>query len=110
MVKIKEWSDEEVERLRRLYISNKIFDEIAEKFPSRTGNAIRLKASRLGIRRPIIGNIVHVKNIDKLVFFEEFTDYLTKCKECGSWMQVDENMQKKPNTLACEKCGEFYHI
>ena len=108
MVKIKEWSDEEVERLRRLYKSNKIFDEIAEKFPSRTRNAIRLKASRLGIKRPIIDNIVHVKNIDKLVF-EEIRDCLTKCNECGSWMQINENIRKKTEIFTCEKCG-FYHI
>ena len=109
MAKIKEWSDEEVERLRRLYTSNKTFDEIADKFPLRTGNAIRLKASRLGIKRPIFDNIVHVKTFDKLII-EDFTDYLAKCKECGSWIQVNENSQKNTNTLICEKCEELYHV
>ena len=54
MVKVKEWTDEEVERLKELYTSNKTFEEIAERFPLRTDNAIRLKASRLGLKRPII--------------------------------------------------------
>ena len=111
MVKIKEWSDKEVERLRKLYISNKTFDEIAEKFPSRTGNAIRLKASRLGIKRPIIDNIVQIKPfVHKLGDVDESTSYLIKCRECGSWIQVVENPQTKKNSKSCEKCGVFYNV
>jgi predicted RNA-binding Zn-ribbon protein involved in translation (DUF1610 family) len=111
MVKIKEWSDKEVERLRKLYISNKTFDEIAEKFPSRTGNAIRLKASRLGIKRPIIDNIVQIKSfVYKFLDEDKSTSYLIKCRECGSLIQVVENPQTKNNTMRCEKCGVFYNV
>jgi hypothetical protein len=109
MVKIKEWSDDEVERLRKLYTSNKTFDEIAQKFPLRTGNAIRLKASRLGIKRPIIDNIIQVNAYDKLVF-TEFADYLKKCKECGSWIQVRDNPVKKNERYTCERCGKLNHL
>ena len=110
MVKVKEWSDEEVRRLRKLYTSNKTFDEIIKKFPLRTGNAIRLKASRLGIKRPIIDNITQEIIFDKLIFSKEFTDYLKKCKECGSWMQIRNSPMKNKDNFTCEKCGEFFHV
>jgi hypothetical protein len=111
MVKIKEWSDEEVERLRKLYTSNRTFDEIAEKFPLRTGNAIRLKASRLGIKRPIIDNVIHVKPfVYNLGDIERSIGSFMKCKECGTWIQVGENSLIKTNPLNCEKCGVFYHV
>ena len=93
MVKIREWTDEEVELLRDLYTSTRTFDEIVEKFPKRTENAIRLKASRLGIKRPILGNVVHLK-----------------CKECGSWIQVDDETSQRSTVLSCGKCGNIYQI
>ncbi|MFC1802626.1 SANT/Myb-like DNA-binding domain-containing protein [Thermoproteota archaeon] len=111
MVKIKEWSDEEIERLRELYTSNRTFDEIKEKFPSRTGNAIRLKASRLNIKRPLIGNVVQVKPLlYKLGETAELSGYLMKCKECGSWIQVNAESQHNANVLSCGKCGIFYQV
>jgi hypothetical protein len=111
MVKIKEWSDEEVKRLRELYTSNKTFDEIAERFPSRTGNAIRLKASRLGIKRPLIGNVVQIMPLlYKSRETDELSGYLMKCKECGSWIQVDEETQRNTSVLSCGKCGIFYQV
>jgi uncharacterized Zn finger protein len=110
MVKIKEWTDEEVERLRELYTSNKTFDEITEKFPSRTDNAIRLKASRLGIKRPFIGEIIQVKPLSiKMGNNEMASGYLIKCKECGSWIQVDDEYQRSA-IVSCGKCGNFYQV
>jgi translation initiation factor 2 beta subunit (eIF-2beta)/eIF-5 len=111
MVKIKEWTDEEVERLRELYTSNKTFDEIVDKFPMRTENAIRLKASRLGIKRPFIGDVVQVKPLA----FKSWnggreSGYLMKCKECGSWIQVDEESHRDNSLLSCGKCGSLYQV
>jgi hypothetical protein len=111
MVKVNEWTDEEVKRLKELYTSNKTLDEIAEKFPLRTENAIRLKASRLGIRRPYIGNFIQVKPITfKSITLNDSIGYLLKCKECGDWMQVDKSSHYDSNILSCGKCGNLYHV
>ncbi len=111
MVKVKEWTDEEVELLRDLYTSNKTFDEIVERFPRRTENAIRLKASRLGIKRPLIGNVIHVKPLMYKSGGNGGTSgYLMKCKECGSWIQVDDNSRNRSTVLSCGKCGNLYQI
>jgi len=50
------WSDEEMDRLRVLYVSGRGFDEIDTAFPKRSANAIRQKASRLGVKRPVVSN------------------------------------------------------
>jgi hypothetical protein len=106
MVKMKEWSDKEVERLRELYPSEKTFEEIVEKFPHRTENAIRLKASRLGIKRPCFWDIIQLKPIKfRSNRNTNSKGYLIKCNRCGSWMQVGENSQKGQNFLRCARCG-----
>lgn len=111
MVKDKEWTDEEVERLRELYTSNRTFEEIAERFPLRTDNAIRLKASRLGLKRPIVGNIIQMRPLSyKPIHGKEICGYLIKCRDCGSWIQVDEETQQRTCVLSCAKCGSFYQV
>ena len=111
MVKIKEWTDEEVERLRELYTSNRTFEEIVEKFPMRTENAIRLKASRLGIKRPFIGDIIQVKPLAlRSRGAGGASGYLMKCRECGSWIQVDEDSHRSSTLLSCGKCGSLYQV
>lgn len=111
MAKVKEWTDEEVERLRELYVSNKTFDEIVEKFPFRTENAIRLKASRLGIKRPYIGDVIQVKPLTfKSTTRAESSGYLLKCKGCGSWIQVDQRSQSSSSVFSCGKCSNLYQV
>jgi hypothetical protein len=49
-----EWSQEELNKLKELYSHpNKTVEEIASQLPRRTQNAIRLKAYRLKLHRPI---------------------------------------------------------
>jgi len=111
MVKSKEWTDEEVERLRTLYTSNRTFEEIAERFPIRTNNAIRLKASRLGLKRPILGNVFQMRPLMyKPSNGEGTSGYLFKCKECGSWIQVDEDTRNSTSVICCGKCSSFYQV
>ncbi len=110
MVKVKEWTDEEVERLRELYTSNKTFDEIVDKFPLRTENAIRLKASRLGIKRPLIGDVIQVRPLTFKSGSRGSTGYLLKCNECGSWIQVDQRTQLNTSVISCGKCGNLYQV
>jgi len=111
MVKIQEWTDEEVKLLRDLYTSNKTFEEIVERFPKRTENAIRLKASRLGIKRPILGNVIHVQPLMyKSGKGDDLSGYLMKCKECGSWIQVDDDSRNRSTVISCNKCGNLYQV
>lgn len=107
MARVKEWSDEEVSRLTELYTSNKTFDEVMLEFPSRTHNAVRLKASRLGLRRPTI--LLDLPNSNRFRFKsledESNTGYLFKCEECGSWIQVENVGRGIYRTVRCMSCG-----
>jgi len=47
------WTNEEIKLLEELYSSELTIEEIAEYFPGRSINAIRLKASRMGFKRPV---------------------------------------------------------
>ena len=112
MARINEWTDEEVERLHKLYGSNRTFEEIEVEFPMRTSNAIRLKASRLGIRRPLIpGNFIQAK---PLLFRSGNGDgndgFILKCKQCGSWVQIDQDIENRTSVLSCGQCGSMYQV
>jgi len=48
------WTNNEISTLKQMYIADTAFEEIRDAFPARTINAIRQKASRLGLRRPVI--------------------------------------------------------
>lgn len=46
------WTDTEIKKLRKMYANTDFtIDEILKEFPNRTMNAVRLKASRIGIER-----------------------------------------------------------
>lgn len=100
------WTEDEVWRLRRLYPSGISFEEVAEAFPKRTANAVRLKASRLGLRRPTI----------PAPFFRSSTilpcsegngrskGYLFRCGECSSWTQF-KGENEASGVIVCGNCG-----
>ena len=46
----KRWNTEEIETLRRLWLSGKSSDEISDLFPERTATSIVVKVKRLGLR------------------------------------------------------------
>ena len=112
MARIKEWSDEEVERLEKLYTSNMTFDEVVVHFPKRTSNAIRLKASRLGLRRPTIPtNLIQTKKVKfQSVGDDDSKGYLIKCNECGGWIQVDSFEDSMTITICCPQCDSIYQL
>ena len=111
MVKIREWTEKEIKLLRELYTSNQTFDEIVTKFPLRTENAIRLKASRLGLKRPIIGDINQIKPLNYKFFTKGgLSGYLLKCNDCGSWTQVDEDTTENTGVISCGKCGNYNQV
>lgn len=50
---VKDWTNEEVELLKKLYPQDLSTDKIAEYFPDRGEQAIRNKASKLGIKKEV---------------------------------------------------------
>jgi len=99
------WTEEELGRLKHLYTSEQSFEEIIMAFPQRTPNAIRLKASRLGLRRPTISSSLLPSSI--LLCSEangNSRGYLYRCRECGSWIQVNQEDEGSDNTVVCGNC------
>ncbi|MFP3950607.1 MAG: SANT/Myb-like DNA-binding domain-containing protein [Candidatus Bathyarchaeia archaeon] len=112
MPRAKEWTNAEIERLKRLYPSNMVFEEIVDMFPERTANAIRLKASRMGLRRPLTAsNIYPAKS---LMVVEEGKNgpkgYIFRCSECNNWIQVDPGSVENKHPVICEKCGAICYF
>jgi len=99
------WTREEIGRLKRLYPSERSFEEIVKAFPHRTSNAVRLKASRLGLRRPTI-TVSACPSQTILICSEggEHNGYLFRCSNCGSWIQVD-NRILDGGAITCRMCG-----
>ena len=111
MARVREWSDEEVGRLTELYTSNKSFEDILLEFPFRSSNAVRLKASRMGLRRPTLP--VDLIQAEKVQFRSPddggTMGYLIKCKECGQWIQA-ERIGGACQTIRCGECGSLYQV
>mgnify|MGYP005831152953 CR=1 FL=1 len=104
MLKENRWTEEEVNRLRRFYTSSDAFGEILKAFPNRTENAIRIKASRLGLKRPDIfygspnpSILLGIKKGDKR--------YLVRCCDCGEWIQIKSSKNK---IIECSFCGALH--
>jgi hypothetical protein len=112
LARVREWSDEEVNRLTNMYTSNKPFDEIVLEFPSRTSNAIRLKASRMGLKRPTLPvNLIHAERVRfHSLNGDGAMGYLIKCSECGSWIQAERIGEGICQTICCGECGALYEV
>jgi DNA-directed RNA polymerase subunit RPC12/RpoP len=106
MSRSRPWTEEEEKRLRLLYPSGRAFEEVARAFPRRSVNAVRQKASRLGLSRPTIARSI----LDTQGFLrcsngdggEE--EYLFKCVECGNWIHVNLPDDAEDRTIVCSKC------
>jgi hypothetical protein len=112
MPRAKEWSDNEIERLKKLYPSKRDFDEVLDAFPERTINAIRVKASRLGLRRPLPPGNIHPA--DSLMVTRDKRNgekgYLFRCGNCNTWIKVGEERVEKMQPVICEKCGTLCYF
>lgn len=102
------WTEEEIKKLELLYISEGTFEEIVSAFPKRSANAIRQKASRLGLRRPTISpslfnsqTVLRCSNGN-----EEAEEYLFKCSGCGSWVHM--NSYDENRVIVCRQCQTIY--
>ena len=108
-----EWTEDEVGKLRSIYPSDRAFEEIVKAFPNRTPNAIRLKASRLGLKRPTIPSSV-CQSHTVLLCSEgggKFNGYLFRCGDCGSWIQVNrEEGVANGGLVVCGTCGSKCYL
>jgi DNA-directed RNA polymerase subunit RPC12/RpoP len=106
MYKERWWSEDEVVKLRFLYVSGRPFEEIKDALPRRTSNAIRQKASRLGLRRPVESNSL----CDSQMVLRcsdgngDGDDYLFKCSLCGHWIRVDFSEEAEDRVIVCPRC------
>ena len=112
MAKTSVWTKEEVERLCDLYPSQKSFDEIVKEFPHRSPNAIRLKASRMGLRRPALtlGMYHEGKPILRSELNGDSKGYIMKCSECGGWVMIGNLDEGEQNAVVCKRCDAFFRI
>jgi hypothetical protein len=100
------WTEEETKRLRLLYVSGTSFDEIEDEFPTRSSNAIRQKASRLGLRRPTLrASMNSSQNVLRISGGNgELEDFLFRCGGCGSWIHANLNGEADDRTIVCRQC------
>jgi hypothetical protein len=100
------WTDEEMDMLRVLYISGRGFDEIDTAFPERSANAIRQKASRLGVKRPVVSHsLCESKSVLRCSDGNGGDDaFLFKCGDCGNWIHVDSPDQHENQAVVCPQC------
>ncbi|HUS78577.1 MAG TPA: GcrA family cell cycle regulator [Patescibacteria group bacterium] len=99
------WSEDEVVKLETLYKSGMSMDEIENALPHRSRNAIRQKASRLGLKRPIsIRSVSSSQTVIRCSSSEEGEEYLFKCGECGGWIYVSLEEGSPDRTIECPQC------
>lgn len=103
----RQWTKEEVAQLRRLYMSETAFEELRVFFPRRSKDAIRQKASRMGLKRPILSHsLIDSRPVLKCTNGDGGKEeYLFKCSECGSWihMNLDDDINEK--MIVCKQCS-----
>lgn len=102
----KKWTEIEIKNLKRLYISEKLLEEVMEAFPERTENAVRLKASRLGLKRPALPSALMGQST--MLHCSEGNGnskgYIFRCCACGIWIQVDGSDEASSGLIVCESC------
>ncbi len=99
------WLEAEERMLRFMYLSGTSFDEIGEAFPERSPNAIRLKASRLGLKRPpISSSVLESSNVLRFSDGNGDSGFFFRCSDCGSWThaKMDED---EFHTVECRECN-----
>ena len=100
------WTVEETEKLRLLYISGTSFEEIEDEFPARSSNAIRQKASRLGLRRhATLASINSFQNVLRISDGNGGAeDLIFRCGGCGNWIHANLNGGADDRTIVCRQC------
>ncbi len=92
--------------LRYMYLAGTAFDEIGQAFPERSPNAIRLKASRLGLKRPsIASSILESPNVLRFSDGNGDSGLFFKCSGCGSWTHAQIGDDEDVHTVECNECN-----
>lgn len=100
------WTEEEVRRLKLLYTSGTAFEEIASSLQKRSANAIRQKASRLGLKRPPVSHLLlESQPVLRCSNGNGGDEYLFKCSGCGSWIHVNVREEDDDSTIICRQCS-----
>lgn len=100
------WTEEEVGKLQLLYTSGTAFEEIARALPKRSANAIRQKASRLGLKRPTVSHLLlESQPVLRCSNGDGGDEYLFKCSSCGSWIHVNVREEEDDRTIICPQCS-----
>jgi hypothetical protein len=108
----KKWTEDEIKKLKKIYPSKIEFNDIVKEFPLRTANAIRLKASRIGLKRPLISDKMHPAKlivIEKDVEEKE-TAYIFRCDECKKWIRVKKREVDDHRAVLCDNCGAICYF
>ncbi|MEM2893502.1 MAG: hypothetical protein QW638_04600 [Candidatus Bathyarchaeia archaeon] len=103
------WTEEEINRLRAHYSSDVSIDSLSEALPGRTTQAIRQKASRLGLRREVPQPRYLHSPILVCRGEGDYEGLLIRCSNCGSWMRVDLRKGSSDEKIRCEGCGCTLH-
>jgi hypothetical protein len=98
------WTDSEKQKLRFMYVSSSPFEDIEKALPKRSANAIRLKASRLGLKRPTDStSSLEPSNVLQFSDRNGESGLFFRCVGCGNWIKgYTEN--EEASTLVCSEC------
>ena len=100
------WTDIEIGRLKEMYVTGSGFEEILKAFPQRSQNAIRQKASRLGLKRPVVkSKLIDAQSLIRCRENGNDNVYLFKCAECGGWIKVNMNNGGETYNIQCPSCS-----
>ena len=92
--------------LRFMYLAGTSFDDIGQAFPERSPNAIRLKASRLGLKRQHISSpILESPNVLRFSDGNGDSGFFFRCSGCGSWTHADIEGDDDVHTVECRECN-----
>ncbi len=99
------WTEEEIRRLRAFYLSDASMERLSEAFPGRTLQAVRQKASRLGLRR-MASQPQYPSSPILLCRGEGGAEgLLLRCSNCGSWIRVSLEKGSRDEKIGCGGCG-----
>ena len=99
------WTESEERMLRFMYISGTSFDEIGMALSKRSPNAIRLKASRLGLKRPSVSSsILESPNVLRFSDGNGDSGFFFRCSGCGSWIHAQIDDDEDVRTVECREC------
>ena len=100
------WSEGEERMLRFMYLAGTSFDEIGQAFPERSPNAIRLKASRLGLKRPYVSSsILESPNVLRFSDGNGDAGFFFRCSGCGSWTHAQIEGEEDVHIVECRECS-----